>query len=216
MAAQDPSAAPYRHRRRLQPANRRQELLDAAVRVLRQLGPDNCRVSDITAAAGTAKGNFYRYFPTWDDLLLAVRAHLIDRYGEEARQRYTGRADIDWNAAIDDETDRFLTYQLGLAGLHEAVFHGPTSRARPHGVDPQTAALIAWFLRAGTAAGAFANTDADATARLIFHLLHGAADEIAAGGDRQRIQQAALAIIHRALNPPAADGAGTSTFPPPG
>jgi AcrR family transcriptional regulator len=202
MAAQDPPAAPARYRRRLQPADRRRELLDAAVRVLRERGPDNCRVSDITAAAGTAKGNFYRYFPTWDDLLLAVRAHLIDRYGEEVRQRYAGRADIDWNAAIDEETDRFLSYQLGLAGLHEAAFHGPASRAEPRGTDPQTAALIAWFLRAGAAAGAFASTDVDATARLIFHLLHGAADEIAAGGDRQRIQQAVLTIIHRTLDLP--------------
>jgi AcrR family transcriptional regulator len=204
MAAQDPSAA-ARRRRRLPPADRRQELLAAATRVLRERGPDNCRVSDITVAAGTAKGNFYRYFPTWDDLLLAVRDHLLDRYGKEMRQRYAGRADIDWNAAIDDETDRFLTYQLDLAGLHEAAFHGPASRSEPHGIDPQTAGLIAWFLRAGTAAGAFASTDADATARLIFHLLHGAADEIAAGADRQRIQQATLTIIHRALAPSGAD-----------
>lgn len=205
MAVQDPSDAPARHRRRLQPADRRRELLDAAVRVLRERGPDNCRVSDITAAAKTAKGNFYRYFPTWDDLLLAVRDHLLDRYGEEVRQRYAGRADIDWNAAIDEETDRFLTYQLGLAGLHEAVFHEPTHRLEPHGVDPRTAALIAWFLRAGTAAGAFAaSSDVDITGRLIFHLLHGAADEIAAGADRQRVQQAILVIIHRILDSPGA------------
>jgi AcrR family transcriptional regulator len=204
MTGQDPrspAAAAHPRRRRLQPAGRRQELLEAAVRVLRRLGPDGCRVQDITAEAGTAKGNFYRYFPTWDDLLLAVRAHLLDRYSEEARQRYAGRTGIDWNAVIDDETDRFLTFQLGLAGLHEAVFHGPASRAEPVSPAGSAASLIAWLLRAGTAAGAFAGTDVDVTARLIFHLLHGAADEIAAGADRQQIQQATLAIIHRALAP---------------
>ena len=163
----------------------------------------DCRVEDITAEAATAKGNFYRYFPTWDDLLLAVREQVLDRYREEVRARYAGRSDVDWRAALDDETDRFLTFQLGLAGLHEAAFHGPASRGLPVAGSRSAASLIAWFLTAGIAGGTFAAIDVDATARLIFHLLHGAADEIATGSDRQQIQQAVLLIIHRALEPAA-------------
>lgn len=190
---------PLGRRRRLAPDERRRELLDAAVDVLARLGPDVCRVEDITTAAGTAKGNFYRYFSTFDDLLVAVRDHLLDGYRHEVEQRLAARSSVDWWIVLEDEVDAFLDFQVGSGRLHDAVFHSPAAAATP--VDEQRSAdtLIAKLLRAGIADGAFADVDVDPTAVLLFHVLHGAGDDIAAGRDRQRARDAALHIIRATL-----------------
>ena len=165
-------------RRRLSPDQRRRELLDAAVRVLRERGPTECRVEDITTEAGTAKGNFYRYFPTWDDLLVAVRDHIMDRYTDDVRRRLAAGHGGDWWTLLEEEVDRFLDFQLWLGGLHDAVFHGPASVARPVDSARSAGPLIAALLTAGVADGAFARIDVGPTAALLFSVLHGAADEI--------------------------------------
>jgi AcrR family transcriptional regulator len=186
-------------RRRLSPDDRRREVLEAAIRVLRDRGPASCRVEDITAEAGTAKGNFYRYFRTWDDLLLAVREHLLDTYREELSRRFADRTDIDWWRVLDDETDRFLAFQLRLGGLHEAIFHGPAATAQPIEHDRSAASMLSSLLAAGIADGAFAPVDTDITATLLFDLLHGAADAIASGRDHDQVRRATLHLLHRAL-----------------
>jgi TetR/AcrR family transcriptional regulator, fatty acid metabolism regulator protein len=65
-------------------ADRRQQILDAAVRVFARQGFHTCRVSDIAAQAGVAHGLVYHYFPSkeavldtlflerWDVLLEAI------------------------------------------------------------------------------------------------------------------------------------------------
>jgi len=193
----EPTAA----RRRLAPAERRRELLDAAVAVLRAQGPDRCRVEDITSAAGTAKGNFYRYFPTWDDLLVAVRDHLRDGYAAEVRRRMADQAVIDWWAVLEEESLGFLRFQLDLGGLHDAVFHGPAARTRPIDDRHSAAALVADLLRGGMREGAFAVVDPEPTASLVFHLLHGAADDIRAGAEFDVVAAAVLEVLRGALRP---------------
>jgi AcrR family transcriptional regulator len=199
-------------RRRLHPDARRAELVDAAIRVLREAGPEACRVEDITEAAGTAKGNFYRYFPTWDDLRLAVRDQILDSYRAGLAQRYADLSAVDWWAALDDEIERFIDFQLDLGGLHEAVFHGPASMAHPSETHRSAASTVAFFLAAGIAEGAFAPLDAEATAPLFFDLLHGAADSIAGGMDRERVMSAIRQIVHRTLGP---GSSGSGPWSPP-
>jgi AcrR family transcriptional regulator len=188
-------------RRRLAPESRRLEILEAAVRVLRARGPAGCRVEDITTEAGTAKGNFYRYFPTWDDLLLAVRDHVLDSYREDLARRYANADRINWWTAADEEIDRFLDFQLSLGGLHQAIFHGPAAQARRIDEERSAVAMLAWFLTAGISAGAFGALDVEVIARLIFDVLHGAADAIAAGMDDQRVRMAIRHVVHRTLEP---------------
>jgi AcrR family transcriptional regulator len=188
-------------RRRLTPESRRLEILDAAVRVLRVRGPADCRVEDITTEAGTAKGNFYRYFPTWDDLLLAVRDHVLDSYREDLARRYRDAGAMDWWIAADEEIDRFIDFQLGLGGLHQAIFHGPAAQAQPTDEHRSAVSMVGWLLTAGISAGAFARVDVEVVAPLVFDVLHGAADAIASGMDDQRVRIATRHIVHRTLEP---------------
>lgn len=186
-------------RRRLSPEARRLELLDAAIRVLRERGPANCRVEDVTAEAGTAKGNFYRYFPTWDDLLLAVRDRVLESYQDAITLRYPDRSRVVWWDVVDEEIDRFITFQLNLGGLHEAIFHGAAAEARPIEQDRSAASIVAGLLAAGIADGEFFPVDVNTTATLLFELLHASADAIASGMDYAAVVATTRFIFHRTL-----------------
>ncbi|MEM9514807.1 MAG: TetR/AcrR family transcriptional regulator, partial [Actinomycetota bacterium] len=172
-----------------------------AIDTLATVGPETCRVEDITHAAGTAKGNFYRHFPTFDDLLVGIRDHVLSDYRTQVEQRMAARDPIDWWQVVDEEIDAFLEFQVDLGQLHAVVFHGPAAQATPIGGDEGAATLVASLVRAGIEAGAFAPVDVEATATLIFHLLHGAADQITAGDDAQRIRNAVHAMIINSLRP---------------
>lgn len=57
----------------------RQGILDAAIRVFAREGPDAARIDDIIAEAQVARGTFYNYFTTRDEILLAVAEDISDR-----------------------------------------------------------------------------------------------------------------------------------------
>ena len=59
-------------------AQTRERLLDAAIVVIGDKGPDASSVEDFVAAAAVSRGTFYNYFPTMEDLLRAVRRKLTD------------------------------------------------------------------------------------------------------------------------------------------
>jgi AcrR family transcriptional regulator len=68
--------------RRTRSATRRQELVDAALDVFVSRGVAATSVDDIVQAAGVAKGTFYLYFATRDDIVNAVAERLVTRVAD--------------------------------------------------------------------------------------------------------------------------------------
>lgn len=62
---------------------RREELLDTALRLFLQNGFDHTSVEQITSAVGVAKGTFYHYFESKQDLL----RELVERFGRDLFER---------------------------------------------------------------------------------------------------------------------------------
>ncbi len=60
---------------------RKENLYTAAVTLFRQRGFDETRVEEITQAAGVAKGTFFNYFPTKEDVLLYIGERHMTRLG---------------------------------------------------------------------------------------------------------------------------------------
>lgn len=60
---------------------RKERLYSAAVTLFRQRGFDQTRVEEITQAAGVAKGTFFNYFPTKEDVLLYIGERHMSRLG---------------------------------------------------------------------------------------------------------------------------------------
>lgn len=56
----------------------RQRLLESALAVFAEKGPDGAQIEDFIAAAGVARGTFYNYFRTTSELLAAVSGQMSD------------------------------------------------------------------------------------------------------------------------------------------
>lgn len=188
-------------RRRLHPDVRRVELLEAALGVLRSRGPTKARVEDVTRAAGAAKGTFYRYFSSWDELLVEVRAHLLSKYISEMRKRFAAEAFSDWWATFEKECVHFFDFIEELGDLHEAVFHGPIAD-RPIDKAISAETIISGMLRTGIKSGGCRPVEIDAAARLLFSVLHTTVDSIIKAGDRERYLTAMFDLLRAWLRTP--------------
>jgi AcrR family transcriptional regulator len=176
------------------PDDRRRDLLDAGLRVLREKQAA-ATVADITRAAGVAKGTFYLYFSSKDDLVTALREQL----DAEFLERITGGVDLDepddWWRLADRVVAGFVDFLIEIQDAHDAIYHGVAGGASGD------IAILADFLRGGAEAGAFSVADPEVCAGLLFSAVHGAVDIAIVGGevDRDRIVAAATDLVHRAL-----------------
>ena len=185
-------------RRRLHPEARKLEIVEAAERLLQAHGA-RVRVEDVVREAGVAKGTFFLYFATWDDLLETVRARMVSEFDRTYPLPTEAEGPIDWPALVEQQAVAFIDFALARQGAGEAVFHSDFAERRPladHGV-----VRIAAVIRAGQEAEAFGDVDPDATARLLFAAIHEAADAVAGGADRRATQAALAALLRRALAP---------------
>lgn len=90
------------------PANRRQDLLDAAARLFARQGFHAASMRDIARAVGMLPGSLYYHFASKDELLLAVYAEGVRRIAER----------------VDDATQRAATPWARLEAA--CVAHGET------------------------------------------------------------------------------------------
>lgn len=179
--------------RRVAPESRADELLEAGLAVLRDKGTA-ATVADVTDRAGTAKGNFYRYFDSWDAFLAAVRDRTVEAWFAESEVGAVGDAAGFWRLA-EEELARFVAYHEHLGPAHEALFHG---RSDPDG--PDATGVTTALLALGQGVGAVrADLDLEATADFVFAALHAASDRVVAGADRDRTLQALLDLLRGGL-----------------
>ncbi|MFN3514589.1 MAG: TetR/AcrR family transcriptional regulator [Phenylobacterium sp.] len=183
-------------RRRLDPETRREEILAAAERLLIRDGAA-VRVEDVAVEAGAGKGTFFHYFPSWDDLLEAVRTRTYARFDAHYQLPTEVDGPIDWLQVMDDVSAAFVSFTLGQERLHDVLFHSDFARRRPAADD--AVRRVAAILRAAQEAGAFADLDPEPTARLVFALVHEAADAVGEGADRDRTLAALSVMLRRAL-----------------
>jgi AcrR family transcriptional regulator len=153
---------------RTQPADvRRDQLLDAAERVLLERGLRATTVADVAEAAGVAKGTMYLYFRSRDELLAGLRARYL--------ARYTAALDAGGNTARERMRRLVIAlFEFGMAHhqLHHLLFHeaGFSEADAFAGVRGR----IATELAAGVANHEFAVADPALTASFVLHGVHGA------------------------------------------
>jgi AcrR family transcriptional regulator len=185
-------------RRRLSPEARKQEIVEAAERLLHLHGA-KVRVEDVVREAGVAKGTFFLYFPTWDDLLEMVRGRLVAEFDHAHPEPTEVAGPVDWPGLMETQAAAFIDFTLSRQGFGEALFHSDFAERRPlahNGVERLAAAI-----RAGQEAGGFGPVDPDATARLLFAAIHEAADAVAGGADREVTLAALKTLLRRTLAP---------------
>ncbi|MGB6199643.1 MAG: TetR/AcrR family transcriptional regulator [Candidatus Acidiferrales bacterium] len=161
------------------PETRREELMDAAQRLFLERGVDSTTIERITSGAGVAKGTFYLYFSSKEDVLAA----LGDRFARELLGRIkTAVAEKPkerWKEKLGTWARTAVAGYLDSIRLHDIVFgfdHGPRPPTREGMTDNIVINHLSGLLQGGVDAGAWSIDDAHFTAVFLFSALHGVVD----------------------------------------
>lgn len=189
------------------PGERRQELLDAAAQAFAAKGVAKTTVSDITEAAGVAKGTFYLYFDSKDHLLGALKERFVDEILRHASGLYERVGRDDWWALVDETVRSFVDFMDDHREMCQVMVHeGITPETSPQFAECQRRIdeMFAAAIKMGVEAGVFNVADPPLTGRLLHYALDGALihailyeDDF----DRERLVSASRELVRKALTP---------------
>jgi TetR/AcrR family fatty acid metabolism transcriptional regulator len=94
-------------------SEKRERILQSAIKVFARKGFYNTRVSEIARQAGVADGTIYLYFKNKDDILISIFTDRIGKLNDEMERQLSELPDI--KAKID----RIVSIQLGLLRGHK-------------------------------------------------------------------------------------------------
>jgi AcrR family transcriptional regulator len=184
------------------PEQRRDELMNAAQRLFLDLCVSATTIEQITSAAGVAKGTFYLYFASKDE----IRAALGERYAREHLAAIAAalleQPEQDWSAKLTSWTRANVAFYLDSISLHDMLFHDSRPPTREGLVDNIVIDHLAEMLGAGVQAGAWSIDDPRFMAVVLFSGIHGAIDDAVTKEetiDRDRLTKRAEEFCRRAV-----------------
>ncbi len=155
---------------------RRDQLMNAAQYLFLQHGIANTAIEQITERAQVAKGTFYLYFSSKENILDA----LGDRFAEDLLARIKaavdGKSEENWEGKLAAWSAACLTHYLNSIRLHDVIFYSFRPRSREGLVDNIIIDHLEALLHSGTDARAWKIEDPRFTAVFLFSALHGLVD----------------------------------------
>jgi AcrR family transcriptional regulator len=165
--------------------------MNAAQRLFLAHGVLETTIDRVTSAAGVAKGTFYLYFSSKED----IRAALGERFAQQLllkiKTAVAAREKDDWKGKLETWAAAGLAGYLDAMRLHDILFYGSRSPTREGLVDNIVIDHLGELLRAGADAGAWAIDDPHFTAVFLFSGLHGVVDS--AYTNEKRVNRSRLA-----------------------
>jgi AcrR family transcriptional regulator len=197
-------SAASKSRPRTKPAEeRREELMNAAQRLFLKHGVGPTTIEQITTGAAVAKGTFYLYFSSKEDLLAALRSRFGRQLLARIKTAVARNGEDDWKGKLASWAEAGVAGYLDSIELHDVLFYGtPRPPARKGLVKNDILDHLAGMLRAGNAVGAWSVDNPQFTAIILFNGLHSAVDHAQANEKRvnrsrlaQRLQQLCLRAV---------------------
>ncbi|HET7630803.1 MAG TPA: TetR/AcrR family transcriptional regulator [Gemmatimonadaceae bacterium] len=157
------------------PAQRPQQILDAAFEAFTEHGLASARLDDIARRAGVSKGTIYLYFPSKEDLFREVVRHTVgDAIDDFARRLKGPTALADLNAFIDAKwafhcSPKFPSlYRWVNAELQS---YPELERFYAEEIIAKGRRLLRGILERGMAAGEFRRMDPAMASRMLIAML---------------------------------------------
>jgi AcrR family transcriptional regulator len=161
------------------PDRRRGDLLDAAEAIILDRGLPALTVDEVTSSAGVAKGTFYLYFRSKEEVIAGLQERFVDQV---LALQAAALADVpadDWGARLETWIVAGIRGYLEHVGLHDALFHHVAAgKEITTAASPANRHLDALrdLLAEGAATGGYAVQSPNAAAVLLYSAMHGAAD----------------------------------------
>lgn len=174
----DPAKRP-----RTKPAEiRLEELKDAAQRLFLEKGFSSTSVAEIVKLANVAKGTFYLYFQTKEEVLAALQERFLERFTEALDAALETSAGHPWPDRLDQWMTACVSFYLANIEFHDLVFHEfALSRGEFRMANP-VVDRFDQLLEAGRFSGQFDVDETKLTAVMLFSAMHVAVDEVIASG----------------------------------
>ncbi len=178
------------------PEERRGEIMDAALRLFLKQGVGPTTIEQITSGADVAKGTFYLYFSSKDDVLSALGGRFAQELLSKIKAAIAEKRNDDWKGKLAAWARAGVAGYFESMRLHDIIFYGSLPRRREGLVDNIIVDHLSELLQAGVDAGTWPIDDPRFVAVFLFSGLHGAVDAAHAHGKRvdrnqlaQRLEQ---------------------------
>ena len=199
--------APSKAHPRTKPAEvRRDELMNAAQLLFLKRGVANTAIEQITARAQVAKGTFYLYFSSKENILDALGERFAERLLDEIKTAVAEERENHWKEKLAAWSAACLTHYLDSIHLHDVIFYSFRPRTREGLVDNIIIDHLETLLQSGANARAWQLEDPRFTAVFLFSALHGVVDYTVAREkrpNRSRLLRRVEQLFFRAVSPAA-------------
>ncbi len=174
-----------------EPEARREELMNAAQRLFLKRGVAETTIEQITSGADVAKGTFYLYFTSKEDVLAALEERFAEELLGRIKAAVTKKKPRDWRGKLETWSTACATGYLDAIRIHDIVFYGSRPATREGLVDNIIIDDLCELLKSGMKAKVWSLDDARFSAVFLFSGLHAAVDE--AYSKEKRINRKRLA-----------------------
>lgn len=159
------------------PEVRRDELMGAAQRLFLKHGVAATTIEQITSAAKVAKGTFYLYFSSKDDILAALGDGFAETVLSKIKSAIAETPRHNWKAKLQAWSTSCATGYLDSIQLHDIAFLGSRPPTRKGLVDNILINHLIELLQAGAQKKAWRVENPRFTAVFLFNGLHAAVDD---------------------------------------
>lgn len=177
---------------RTKPAEvRLDELMDAAQHLFITKGFEATTISEIVRDAQVAKGTFYHYFPSKNEMLSALRERFTRHFIEQIQQAVDACPETDSIARLRSWCYAGIAAYFDGMTLHDALYHDHHYHTRGNQDRDAVLDQILTILNKGSTYGAWQLDNPRLTAILMYHGMHGAVDDAVASNetDKTRLSQ---------------------------
>jgi AcrR family transcriptional regulator len=174
--------------------------MDAGERAFLSKGVSATTIEEITGGAGTAKGTFYLYFTSKDDLLAALRERFVAQCRERIAAMESRCPPGEWAQRLDACVEGGVRVYLENVPLHDILFHCGERPPEP----VEQGKLLKWMaelIRQGSDAQAWKAVDPEIAAVFLFQAIHGVIDYALAGGpiDEEELLRSIQSLARNAV-----------------
>jgi AcrR family transcriptional regulator len=159
------------------PAERRDELMNAAQRLFLDHGVESTTIEQITSAADVAKGTFYLHFSSKEDIRAALGERFAQVHLAKIKAAIAEERNEDWKGKLSAWAATGVASYLDAIRLHDILFYGSRSPTREGLVNSIVIDHLVELLEAGARAGVWSVDDPRFTGVFLFSGLHGVVDD---------------------------------------
>jgi len=154
--------------------------MSAAEKLFLSQGVDATTVNEIVEAVGVAKGTFYHYFSSKNDMLEALAKRYTERFLDSVQEAIDGCSPDDWEERLRVWIHANIETYVKTYRTHDIVYTSPHHHDRANQAKSAILDQLLEIIEGGSLAGVWAPTQPKVVALLIYSGVHGATDDIIA------------------------------------